>query len=110
MNILSTISHWISVLGIVIIIWGVLWVILEFLYVEYKLLILKQSPKKFKNKHHMRQHLGSYLLLGLEFMIAADIIHTVMDPTIDALIILGAIVTIRTVISYFLNLELKRTE
>jgi uncharacterized membrane protein len=88
----------------------VLWVILEFLYVEYKVLIQKQSPKSLKNKHHMRQHLGSYLLLGLEFMIAADVIHTVLDPTMDSLIILGAIVAIRTVISYFLNLELKQTE
>ena len=42
-----------------------------------------------KRREHIRHHLGSYLLLGLEF-----------------LIVLGATVAIRTVISYFLNREL----
>jgi uncharacterized membrane protein len=50
--------------------------------------------------------LGYYLLLGLEFLIAADIIDTLMKPATQDLIVLGAIVAIRTVISYSLNSEL----
>ena len=50
--------------------------------------------------------LGYYLLLGLEFLIAADIINTLVRPTPQDLLVLGAIVAIRTVISYSLNTEL----
>ena len=50
---------------------------------------------------------GSYLLLGLEFMIAADIIYTIAKPNTEGLITLGSIVAIRTVISYFLNKEIE---
>jgi Protein of unknown function (DUF1622) len=47
-------------------------------------------------------------LLGLEFLIAADIIHTVLTPTLADLAILGAIVAIRTVISFSINWELRQ--
>ena len=40
-------------------------------------------------------------------MIAADIIHTIFEPSLQELTILGSIVGIGTVISYFLNLELQ---
>ncbi|HTH49526.1 MAG TPA: DUF1622 domain-containing protein, partial [Candidatus Limnocylindria bacterium] len=45
-------------------------------------------------------------LLGLEFLIAADIIGTLLAPEPKELIALGAIVVIRTVISWSLNAEL----
>jgi uncharacterized membrane protein len=57
-------------------------------------------------RRRLRQVLGYYLLLGLEFLIAADIIDTLMKPTTQDLVVLGAIVVIRTVISYSLNSEL----
>jgi len=40
-------------------------------------------------------------------MIAADLIHTIVAPQTEGLIRLAAIVAIRTVISVFLNRELK---
>lgn len=49
---------------------------------------------------------ASYLLLGLEVLIAADIIRTIVQPTLEELGTLGAIVAIRTVFSYFLEREL----
>ena len=55
-----------------------------------------------------KYHLGYYLLLGLEFLIAADIVHTVLTPTLADLAILGAIVAIRTVISFSINWELRQ--
>lgn len=48
-----------------------------------------------------------YLLLGLEFMVAADIIETVFKPSLEHLGVLGGIVIIRTVLNYFLNMELE---
>ena len=47
-------------------------------------------------------------MLGLEFLIAADIIRTIVKPSLEELAILGSIVVIRTVINYFLGKELRQ--
>jgi len=55
-----------------------------------------------------RQDLGRAILLGLEFLIAGDIIRTVVvAPTIENVIILGLIVLIRTFLSMALQLEVE---
>ena len=51
--------------------------------------------------------LAYYLLLSLEFLIAADIIDTIVQPGLEELAILGGIIAIRTVISLSMNWELK---
>ena len=54
-----------------------------------------------------RQDLGRAILLGLEFLVAGDIIRTVVvAPTFDNVIVLGLIVLIRTFLSMSLQLEL----
>jgi uncharacterized membrane protein len=93
----------ISVLGVLVIIFGVLCGLARFLRSEAS--ALRGAPVEGERRT-LRQVLGYYLLLGLEFLIAADIIDTLMKPTTQDLITLGAIVAIRTVISYSLNSEL----
>ncbi|HEX5221392.1 MAG TPA: DUF1622 domain-containing protein [Verrucomicrobiae bacterium] len=58
-------------------------------------------------RKRLRHRLGYHLLLGLEFLIAADIIDTLMKPTPQDLLVLGLIMLLRTVISWSLNAELK---
>ena len=54
----------------------------------------------------LRRQLGASILLGLEFLVAADIIRTVaVTPDIRSVMVLGAIVLIRTFLSYSLQLE-----
>ena len=55
----------------------------------------------------MRLVLGSYILLALEFMIISDVIHSALSRTLDDFIILGALVLVRSAISFFLSLDLK---
>jgi uncharacterized membrane protein len=55
-----------------------------------------------------RLFLGRYLALGLEFQLAADILGTAVAPTLDDVILLGAIAAIRTVLNFFLSQELER--
>ena len=93
----------ISVLGVLVIIFGVLCGAVRFLRSE---VASARGANVEGERRKLRQVLGYYLLLGLEFLIAADIIDTLMKPTTQDLIILGAIVAIRTVISYSLNSEL----
>lgn len=55
----------------------------------------------------LRQDIGRGILLGLEFLVAADIIRTVsVAPTLQGVIILGLIVLIRTFLSLALQVEL----
>lgn len=54
-----------------------------------------------------RRQLGRSILLGLELLVAADIIRTVaITPTIQSVLVLGAIVVIRTFLSFSLELEI----
>ena len=54
-----------------------------------------------------RSFLGRGILLGLEVLIAADLIRTVaVDPTLDNALSLGLIVLIRTFLSFSLDVEI----
>jgi uncharacterized membrane protein len=53
---------------------------------------------------------GTWLLLGLEFELAADIIGSVISPTWEDIGELGAIAVVRTFLNYFLEQDLERAE
>ena len=54
-----------------------------------------------------RSSLGRSILLGLEFLVAADIINTVaIEPTLRSLAVLAGIVLIRTFLSFSLEVEI----
>jgi uncharacterized membrane protein len=57
---------------------------------------------------HFRQKVGRSILLGLELLVAADIIRTVSEePTLQGVLVLGMIVLIRTFLSFTLAVELE---
>ena len=85
---LNTLATIISVISLLIVTYGVL-------------------TYTVNNIRQLRADFGTYLLLGLEFLIASDILKTVVDPTLDELAILGGVVVVRTVLSVFLNKEIK---
>lgn len=56
---------------------------------------------------HFRSHLGRGILLGLEFLVAGDIINTVaVEPTYTSVGVLAIIVLIRTFLSFALEVEM----
>ena len=57
--------------------------------------------------NNIRLQFGHSVILGLEFMVAADIIGSLVQPDYYNLGLLGILVLIRTILSYFLNLELE---
>ena len=58
--------------------------------------------------HALRRRLGRAILLGLEFLVAADIIATVLvRPTLESAASLAIIVVIRTFLSWSLEMEIK---
>ncbi|HZY68412.1 MAG TPA: DUF1622 domain-containing protein [Devosia sp.] len=58
--------------------------------------------------HELRSTLGRAILLGLELLVAADIINTVaIEPTLNSLAVLAGIVLIRTFLSLSLEVEIE---
>jgi len=55
----------------------------------------------------MRYKLGAGILFGLEVMVGADIIETVLNPSYYDIGLLGLLIIIRSFLSYFLNKEMR---
>jgi uncharacterized membrane protein len=68
--------------------------------------LLRRAPED--HYHQLKVRLGKALLLGLEVLVAADIIHTVaMEITLESVIVLGLLVLIRTFLSWALVVEIE---
>lgn len=103
MQIINAISLGIGSFGVVVIIWGSFISAVDLCRVELKRF---SGNSSFAKRALIRHHLGFYLLMGLEFMIGADIVRTLIRPSLQELAVLGSMVAIRTVISFFLNREM----
>jgi uncharacterized membrane protein len=69
---------------------------------------LRNRPFAADEYRVFRQRLGRAILLGLELLVAADIIRTVaVTPTIESAAVLAIIVVIRTFLSFSLEVELE---
>ena len=90
----------ISVTSLLIVTYGALIGIISFLKNEIRCFTGGYS---ITNIRKLRATFGTYLLLGLEFLIASDILKTVLA-------LLGGIVVLRTILSVFLNKEIKELE
>ncbi len=56
----------------------------------------------------MRESFGGVILLGLEILVAADLVRTVaVAPTLTNVVILGLIVLIRTLLSFSIEIEIE---
>ena len=76
-----------------------------------KLLWIIVTPKATHGERKaLWRRFGMWLLLGLEFELAADIIASVISPTWQDIAELGAIAVIRTFLNYFLEKDLEGAE
>lgn len=104
---LNTVATVISVISLAVVSYGALIAFIRFTANELNRFRGRYSPL---NIQRLRVNFGTYLLLGLEFLIASDILKTVLEPTLYELGILGGIVVLRTILSIFLNREIKDLE
>lgn len=58
----------------------------------------------------VRLSLARFLVLGLEFQLAADVLRTAISPSFDEIGKLAAIAAIRTLLNYFLNREIAQEQ
>lgn len=100
-TVLTYIKSGISLTGILIIFVGVLIALVQFL--QYLC-----SPSQSHNPINLiRLRLGRMLLLGLECIVAADLIGTITTPDYYDIGIVAIIVIIRSVLSYTINREIE---
>jgi uncharacterized membrane protein len=82
---------------------------ISFITLGVVLAFIQYIVSRFDNKYttdHVRLTLGTYILIGLEFMVGQDIIETVLHTTMQQLYMLGLIVVIRTILDFFLSREM----
>lgn len=92
--------------GLVIDVAGVLVIVIGLSLATVRFAVLgRGTPGPYRR---YRQDLGRGILLGLEFLVAADIVRTVaVTPTLAGVLVLGLIVLIRTFLSTSIEVELE---
>ncbi|MFD1095460.1 DUF1622 domain-containing protein [Salegentibacter chungangensis] len=97
---INYIAQLIEAAGVITIVTGTVLAFWKFLF---------SGPKDSSRSYRkLRQDLGKGILLGLEILVAGDIIATVVtEPTMDRVLALGVIVLIRTFLSFSIELEIE---
>lgn len=95
-------QHCVSTAGIVIILIGVAWCLGLYLYFLFTGKLMEDNSVV----NTIRLRLGRTLILGLEFIVAADLIGTTTTPDYYAVGLLAIIVVVRTILSFSINREL----
>lgn len=106
-EVLEGISGCLCAFSVFILVWGVILCAIRFVRLQFS---HRASTQGLMELTRDKNALGVYVLLSLEILIAADIIDSIAKPTWEDILRLGAIVAIRTVISYFLNKEIQEGE
>ena len=69
---------------------------------------LRRSGSGARAYQILRQAFGGVILLGREVLVAADLVRTVaVAPTMENVLVLGAIVLIRTILSFSIEVEIE---
>jgi len=104
---LEWIVVFINAATVLVLLWGVVCGLRQFLRTE----LSRSSPAtRSIDRRRIRQELGFYLLYGLELLIAADVIETMIRPTLSQLAILGGVSLIRIVTGFALGRELEELQ
>lgn len=101
---LENISVVISIISVCVVIYGAVIAFFKFVQNEF---MRVRGHYTIHELRVLRADLGTYLLFGLELLIASDIIKTIIEPGTQELVILGGIVVLRTVLSFFLDREIR---
>ncbi|MEI6449365.1 MAG: DUF1622 domain-containing protein [Actinomycetes bacterium] len=100
-QVMDVVSRAFEVVGIAVLVIG----FLTGLFLALRDLIRGQRDDIYRM---IRKYFGQSILLGLEVLVAADLIRTVaVDTTLENVLVLGLIVLIRTFLSFSLEIEIE---
>jgi uncharacterized membrane protein len=93
----------IEILGVVVIVAGVLRIMVTRGTVRFLFKLEERGAY-----HEYKRQMGRSLMLGLDFLVAGDVVKTVaLEPTLANLAVLGLLVVIRTFLSWSLVVEIE---
>jgi uncharacterized membrane protein len=96
-----------GIMGELIELVGVLIIFLGFIYAFFSVFIFKRE-KNEERVTAFRTDIKKNMLLGLDFLVAGDIIRTVtVDPSLTGVASLGFLVLIRTALVFTIHLEIE---
>jgi len=72
--------------------------------IQYLLLCVRREYAKVRL---LRIRLGQAMVMGIEFQVAADVLKTALAPTWNDILLLAALIALRTVLNYLLERELQ---
>jgi uncharacterized membrane protein len=96
----------VDALSIAILTLGALRFVLRFVSAE----VSRDGETRRRRIDAARLELGRYILAGLELLIVSDVIQTALSFAIEDILFLGGLVLVRSVISFFLEREIKGLE
>ena len=99
---LQPISLALELIGVAIIVYGAIVTVVFLIRTERKSVL-----QAGRSQYRIKQQFTTRILTGLEFFIAGDVLKTIINPTLESLAVVGAIVAIRAALTYLLNRELK---
>ncbi len=103
----AVINHWIRILGVGIDVFGVLIIVLGIIW-STRGFFVRFPPSGNASYDQYRIQIGRSLMLGLEVLVAADIVKTVaLELTFRSLGVLAGLVAIRTFLNWTLVLEIE---
>jgi uncharacterized membrane protein len=98
-------GHWIRIVGVAIDVFGVVIIVIGIIWSTGGFLSKSSWTGRYEE---YRIRVGRTLLLGLEVLVAADIVKTVaLEPTFTSLGVLAGLVLVRTFLSWTLVLEIE---
>jgi uncharacterized membrane protein len=101
-------TGWIEMVGAALDLIGVVVIAIGLLIAALRYVAGFFSEAALDAYQKLRQDIGRAILLGLEILVAADIIRTVaVTPTLESVAILGVIVVIRTFLSLSMQVEIE---
>jgi len=105
----STVLVWIEYAAILIEVLAVIIIVSAIVTALARYLVQRVAQRTADDSYHeLKVSLGKSLLLGLEVLVAADVIHTVaLEATPQSVIVLGLLVLIRTFLSWALVVEIE---
>ena len=103
-GIVEPIALWVEIIGVLVMLAG------GVVAGGYFVRDLRGDATRKEAYHALRANLGRAILLGLELLVAGDIIATILvEPSLQSVAILGVIVLVRTFLSFSLETEIEGT-
>lgn len=107
MHMLHTVFEWLEIAvdttAAFVMVWGFAIAVVGFIRTSLR----KDAAERIRGLQMVRCDVGVKLVFALELLIISDLLHTIVSRSMDDLLMVGALVVIRTVIAFFLNKEIE---